>query len=647
MNRDQKNAVNGNQWRSAKDAKGRIYYYNLITKESKWEKPKELLPITAATSTTVRTSTISTNNAKTNIKIEKDDASIMENIGWKSNVTADGKTYYYNLKTGESRWDISALIKQYKEKSQTKGQNQQVLSSKLSPSPATTTISVKQEIDTIGTSIPSQTAADGTSEPEELREYSNESPILTIIAKSQEDAEREFMNMLKENEVDSTWSFDKIIKELGTKDPRYWIIDDDPLWKQEMFEKYLSNRSEDQLLKEHNEVSKFKDAFLNMLSNNSEIHYYTRWPTARRIIENEPIYKHSVVSETIKKKSFLEYVTGLKSKYEEEQNKLKKQALQEFNDYLDSIITNNQGDDGIIISWETLLNNYLFEKNKRFMANKHFKILTHEDILIEYLKRVKLREEELINELSKIDEMNYTRDRIARDQFKKLLMENDSKIKANSQWKDFYSEFKTHESFQNIIGRNGSTSLDLFLDVVDDKKLIIVGKRSVAQQVLIDNNYEWLYDGIEREMYDKDYENIDKILVMDRSFQDIDKIDLQLIIDQIIHSRIEKKEIQIETEKRVLEQKKHYFKLMLHNYFRNVRAPLSLTWDKMKESIYETLEYKNLKDDEATMKQIFDELQNEIKNTPSIQGNNTVIPQQQQAVSQKKRHLTPSVELDY
>lgn len=286
-------------WKEAKDASGRIYYYNTLTKKSTWEKPKEL--------------------------ISQEELLLREN-GWKAAKTADGKVYYYNPTTRETSWTIPAFEKKVEPIAEQK--HDTVSHAQVNGNRIALTAGEKQE--------------PGRTINEEESQYANNSKLLNVRRRTKEEAEKEFITMLKENQVDSTWSFSRIISELGTRDPRYWMVDDDPLWKKEMFEKYLSNRSADQLLKEHNETSKFKEAFQKMLQNNSDIKYYTRWPTAKRLIADEPIYKHSVVNEKTKRQTFQDYIDTLIDAQKESKKKIEntgpKRTKRVFKRYYNNII---------------------------------------------------------------------------------------------------------------------------------------------------------------------------------------------------------------------------------------------------------------------------------------------------------------------
>ena len=65
---------------------GRAYYYNVLTKESRWEKPAEFKPAVVPVVPVVQ-SAVST---------------------WKEYKTAEGRVYYYNTVTKESRWEKPA-----------------------------------------------------------------------------------------------------------------------------------------------------------------------------------------------------------------------------------------------------------------------------------------------------------------------------------------------------------------------------------------------------------------------------------------------------------------------------------------------------------------------------------------------------------
>lgn len=504
----------------------------------------------------------------------------LKNAGWEQAKTKDGRVYYFHALTRESRWEKP----------------------KLESSPAQ--------------SSPVQPAA--------LTVELQPSDLEADAKVNQGDAEREFIQMLANNQVDSTWSFDRIISELGSRDKRYWVIEDDPLWKKQMFEKYLSSRTKEQLLKEHMEISKFKDAFVEVLRSHEEISYYTRWITATKtILVDEPIYKHSVVQESIKRQTFEEYVSLLKQEHEAKQNQIRKRALTELRTYLHNILKLESE----WITWENLLQNYLFDNNKRFMANKHFQVLTHEDVLVEYLKLLEnriLKDEEKLNayELG-----NYTRDRRARDSYKALLKSNNLKIKANSRWKDIYPLIKNDTSFVNMLGRKGSSALDLFLDRVDELMMEMRAHTSIVQQAMIYHEFHWQEPPEHSSQDILDFINKHKLL------HELSYDDREIVVKALISLRIEANLRKLTEQQNTQRANEHKFKILLRKTFTSNEIQ-SKNWYAIKDSLEKSTEYKQLRLQENDMQQMFNMIQRSLTEKEQIRTSN-------------KRHLTPAIELDY
>ncbi|CAR21831.1 snoRNA-splicing protein PRP40 [Lachancea thermotolerans CBS 6340] len=561
-------------WKEANDAEGRVYYYNADSGETTWDKPRELF-------------------TQLELKLEKH--------GWKTGKTDEGQVYYYNQETGKSCWEIPT----FEEHGEEEEAERPHTSDERSTTPAQSNI----------------------------ESYVNNSIILNAPVMSQNEAEHVFMEMLKEHQIDSTWSFNKIISELGCKDPRYWCVDDDPLWKSQAFEKYLSNRSEDQLLKEHSAVNKFKAAFTAMLSQNKDIRYYTRWTTAKRLFANEPIYKHSVVSERTKRQVFQDYVDDLRRNQSEELNKTKQQAKTELQDYLESIMPDKKS----LLSWQELSTKYLFENSTRFTSNRHFQALSKHDVLMQYITIVEAYTSKTEEELKKLKSANYTKDRIARDHFKELLAEHSKSIRCNSKWEDLYSLFKSDSRFLSLLGRNGSSALDLFMDLVEEKANIMKAQKSIANQILIDTSFQWSSDAVQ------DREKVNEILSKHQQLNSLDTIDRGILVDKMIDDQNQKRAQQAEMIQRLLEQRKKYFLLLLQRVFSSPNAKPE-TWEKARDVLKGYPEYIDIKE-ESVKEQIFKEFE-------PAKGQNTAAAAATGSSAlaapqiSRKRQMTP-VELDY
>ena len=613
------------QWRQAKDPKGRVYYYNLKTRQTTWQKPANFQQPVPATATAT--------NPKASLPPD-----------WKTATTKDGKVYYYNVKTKATSWDPPTKTPPTSSLGQTKTKQHNQ------------TQVTQGETVTVTTITPQRAPHDSFE-----TKYANKSILLQQTTPSQpiprDLAETHFIEMLKQNEVDATWSFDKIINHLSKQDPRYWELPNDPIRKTQLFETYLLNRSEDQLLRESQEVAKFEVAFrglLERLFNEGKLLYYTSWTTCRRrLLANEPIYMHSMIGESVKKRCFEELVGSLRAKEEAKRASLKAVALSEVRDYLRSVMfsssvssigTSSGGSpkEDELVSWQTLTKSYLFEKNKRYMANEHFKLLSHEDVLREYLKLLDEKQKEWENELAELNERNYTRDRIARDRFKELLRgeqgggrdSNNKKIatliRADTKWTDIYPHLKSDPIFLSLVGRNGSNPVDLFYDVVREKRLVLDGQRSIAQQILISDKFEWPTEEPHSDSNDDKQITVTTQLQnllkthRDNELKGIDDYDIMLIVKQLIrqhdeHQQEQRRLAEFKRERRVSAFKKLLTNL-LTSHKRDSNSPLpkgtessSLQWSNVEPLVRETPEFKQLQEDNNMTKVNYEEIFETVK----------------------------------
>ena len=156
------------QWRQAKDPKGRVYYYNLKTRQTTWQKPANFQQPAAVTTTATDTA------ANPTASLPPD---------WKTATTKDGKVYYYNTRTKVTSWDPPTKTKQ---ETKIKQHNQ----TQTPQGESTTTITQPTTHDHFET------------------KYANKSILLQQTTPNQpiprDLAETHFIEMLIQNEVDAT-----------------------------------------------------------------------------------------------------------------------------------------------------------------------------------------------------------------------------------------------------------------------------------------------------------------------------------------------------------------------------------------------------------------------------------------------------------
>ncbi|CEP62187.1 snoRNA-splicing protein PRP40 LALA0_S04e09802g [Lachancea lanzarotensis] len=581
--------MNGS-WSEAHDPEGRVYYYHTESGETTWEKPIELY---------------------TELELQ------LHKHGWKAAETDEGKIYYYNEESGKSSWEVPAFPDSAEQSPPSEGP--EIINEKAAE------ITPKVEEAAVGDPNNAQNYGN-------LELYQLESKLVDTSNKSRADAERIFLQMLEDNQIDSTWSFNRIISELGCCDPRYWCVDDDPLWKRRMFEQYLANRTEDQLLKEHSAVNKFKDAFRAMLEQHSQIQYYTRWSTAKRLFANEPIYKHSVVSDRTKRAVFQEYVDDLRKQHFGNVEKTKQQAIVELRDYLSAIIPDKQH----LIPWHELSSKHLFENSTRFTSNRHFQTLSKHDVLQQYVILVEGFSSTVFDDVERVKSANFTSDRKARDRFRQLLADHSKEIRCTTKWEDIYSSIKSDARFKMLLGRNGSSALDLFLDQVEERALVMKAQQSIASQILIDNNYEWDTDA------EVNTTRLTDLLSSQSQLLEIDQTDREILVSKLLTQHDQKLARQLEMEQRLWEQRKNYFNLLLQRVFSGTGTKPT-TFDEARKQLTDHAEYRDLDDDDETRIRLFKAFEPS-KTVPEHSGGTTSAPSV--TALPRKRQMAP-VELDY
>lgn len=418
-------------WQETKDDEGRTYYYNSETQETSWENP------------------------------EKDKGV------WVAYKTDDGKDYYYNELTGETTWDKpngfeepvsevgAAEVEEVEEKPSEKEQ-EPVSSDTLS------------EKDKALAFKPVE-----TSELISAPEF--ESPTK---------AQDAFFAMLKEKNVDSTWSFDKVILTF-IKNPIYWSISD-ALQRRTLYDAFLVQKLEQELTNKTQVIETFRTNFIKVLETyktDGKLKPTTRWTTIKNalIAEDNPIFKHSVLSDTELEHIFRSYKESLSEEQNKELKQQKDQALKELEAYLVQVNPPLQSQN---LTWNNLYSK--LQTDARFQANKHFQVLSKLDILDLYTEKIYPSVVEGIKkQIHEVDKANYRSDRKARQAFKEFLRTKVT-INANSLFKNIVDQLENEDAFIELCGRNGSTPLELFWDIVDEKNQLLKVKKDLVERCLLD-----------------------------------------------------------------------------------------------------------------------------------------------------------------
>lgn len=372
------------------------------------------------------------------------------NGDWLVYTTDDGREYYYNEKTQETTWE--------------------------KPDGLVVNEDLKQDEE-------ATEEAFNDLDRELQQKPIQPSPIQQKIAEVQPNSRENFIRLLSDNSVDSTWSFQKVMSRF-IKEPAYWAVEDS-LERKKIYDEYLDSRLRNDISNKEAVVRKFKTDFVALLQsykNDNKINTNTRWISIKRklIDEENPIFIHTVLSDAEISSIYYEFIEEIRHAEQQEVQKKKKQALDELESYLTKVNTN------IVTSskdWDQLYDR--LQNDSRFQANKHFNDLDKLDILDLYMSKIfPITVQKLRDELQAVERVNYRQDRKARSNFKQFL--SLLKITATTLFKDMVPVFEENDAYIELCGRKGSLPLELFWDVVDEAYQAIKLRKDLVDGYFLD-----------------------------------------------------------------------------------------------------------------------------------------------------------------
>ncbi|EER36241.1 conserved hypothetical protein [Candida tropicalis MYA-3404] len=459
-------------WEELRTDSGEVYYYNYKTNETSWTLPedtrkKEKLQKLKEESIAQTSESNTEQSKEDDDKIEEDEkkeepkeSTSETKSNWTEYTTDDGKIYYYNEVTGETTWEKPTE------------DDESRLGTSVTITMTTTTVSDVNlgELD---------------------KEFFNKPVMMeTTSPESESNATELFTKMLADNNVDSTWSFQKVMEQFIDK-PEYWAIGN-PIERKKCYEDYLVSKFQSELSNKSLLMEKLKNNIhdeIKKLENQGRINYNTRWIKVRKlwIDEDNPIFKHSMLSDSELAAIFYEYTDRLKQEHDQEIQEKKNKALSELSIYLKTVNSTLVEKSN---TWESLYENLI--NDHRFQSNKNFQNLNKLDILKLYEKEIFPRIiEDLKSQRETLEKSNYRNDRKARDNFKKLLLT--LKIDASTQFEDVFEEIENNDAFIELCGRNGSSPLELFWDIVDEKRQILKVKQDLVESVVLEMKKQGSY----------------------------------------------------------------------------------------------------------------------------------------------------------
>lgn len=465
-------------WREAKAQDGRSYYYKPGTSETTWKKPDDFgAPQTPATPTTP----------------QSNDANV--DAAWKEASAQDGRKYYYNAITRKTVWQAPEAFLRL----------QQQNARPAAPDFVAGGAQGYDRGDRFGgvpdrrierrddrEHVPQKSGFDGGrggggGMPWENRQentgFRGPMPVKTDEPEyaTPEQAEEAFFKLLKRHNITPDTPWEEALRAV-IRDREYRALKD-PKERRQAYDKYCQEVRAQEKGKEKERRERLREDFRQMLGTHEDIKHYTRWKTARPVIEREAVFK-SAGDEDERRQMFDDYIVELKKKHAEDEVAQRRLALQGLEALMMKLI--KDPDTKWNEAQETIT------QDERYVEDDTFRALSNVDLLNAFDAHIKDLDRARNDSKQQQKRLRTRRDRQARDAFRQLLTQHHQQghIKAGSRWQDFLPLIASDPRYTNLIGTPGSSPLDLFWDVVEDEENKVRSKRNHALDVLEDQQFE-------------------------------------------------------------------------------------------------------------------------------------------------------------
>lgn len=260
------------------------------------------------------------------------------------------------------------------------------------------------------------------------------------------------------------------------KDPHFRAIKD-PKDRKAAFEQYCQDIVVQDKEKAKERLAKLRTDFATMLRSNPEIKHYTRWKTARPMIEGETIFR-STNNEDERRQLFEDYIIELRKQYVENQASMRKSAMDGLIELLPKLNLEPY------TRWSEAQS--MLQATAPFQNDEKYKTLNDFDILTAFQNHIKFLERNFNDTRQTEKNKKLRMERKRRDAFVKLLQElrRAGKIKAGTKWNQIILTIQDDERFINACGQGGSMPVHLFWDMVEEEERALRGTRNDVLDVM-------------------------------------------------------------------------------------------------------------------------------------------------------------------
>ncbi|CAN8098792.1 unnamed protein product [Discula destructiva] len=546
-------------WQEHRTPDNRTYYYNATTKTTQWTKPEEMMtPAERA----------------------------LANQPWKEYTAEGGKKYWYNTETKTSSWEMPEVYKRALGVPDTP-------TTPATPGPFSTPGGMGDRgydrnrdrdrdhrdsyRDRDNYRARDRDQRDVIGESRQLT-FGNDLRAQQFVPASEEpefatpeEAEAAFVKLLRRSGVQPDWNWEQTLRAI-VKDPQYRAIKD-PRERKVAFERYCSDVIAQDKEKAKDRLTKLRADFTTMLKSHPEIKHYTRWKTARPMIEGETIFR-STNNDGERRQLFEDYIADLKKAHREQQASLRKSAM----DGLISLLPKLNLE--VYTRWSEAQN--IISGTQPFQADEKYKSLTKFDILTVFQNHMKAVERTFNDTRQAQKAQKHRTERQNRDRFLSLLgeLKRDGKTKAGTKWSQVFPLVEKDPRYTAMLGQNGSTPQELFWDMVEEEERGLRGTRNNVTDVVYDKRFEITFS--------TDFQDFLAVMKEDRRTANVDPDILKFMFERL-QERKTKPEDDRQTERlqrRAVDD--------LRSYMKRLDPPITLsdTYEKVKARLQKVPEFQ-------------------------------------------------------
>lgn len=409
-----------------------------------------------------------------------------------------------------------------------------------------------------------------------------------------EEGEAAFIKLLRRSNVQPDWTWEQTMR-ATIKDPQYRALKD-PKDRKAAFEKYAIEVRIQEKDRAKERLAKLRSDFGVMLRRHPEIKYYTRWKTARPIIEGETIFR-STNDDTERRQLFEEYIIELKKANIEREAVTRKSAMDELVNILKAL------DLEPYTRWSEAHD--IIQADEKFQGDDKFKTLSKSDILTAFENHIKSLERTFNDERQREKMTKARRERQNRDRFIDLLtqLKTNGKVKAGTKWMEILPLVQEDARYVAMLGQPGSTPIDLFWDMVEEEERALRLVRNDVLDVLEDKRFEITTKTTLPEF--------SSVMSTDRRTASLSSDALSLIFtrlyEKVVRRTEEDKHASERHQRRTIDALRSKIK-----HLSNPPVTLSSTWDTVRPYISQFEEFKALDSDDLR-RQAFDKVMRRLK----------------------------------